>query len=76
MKEYIVREYEPKDYINVEKNMTLNDVIDCLRYIDRGYVPNYSYTGDEGDFERCKLHMAIDKAIKIIKNKIESEGLQ
>ena len=72
MIEYTVRNYDMADYENAKKSMTPDDVINCLEYIKRGYVPDYNFTGSEDDFERYKLHMAICKAIEIIKDSAES----
>ena len=73
MKEYTIRTYDMEDYEDARDNMTPNDIADYLVYINRGYVPDYNFTGDEGDFERYKLHIAISKAIEIIRNKAEGE---
>lgn len=70
MKEYTytVREYDMEDYKAASDNMTLDDVVNYLAYIKRGYVPDYNFTGNEDDFERYKLHMALSKAMEIVKN--------
>ena len=73
MKEYTVREYDMEDYEDARDSMTIDDIINHLAYVKRGYVPDYNFTGGEDDFERYKLHIAISKAIEIIKNKAESE---
>lgn len=73
MKEYTIRKYDMEDYENARDSMTPNDIVNLLAYIKRGYVADYSFTGDEDDFERYKLHIAMSKAIEIIKNKAESE---
>lgn len=72
MKEYTIRKYDMEDYEHAKHSMTPNDIVDYLTYIKRGYVPDYNFTGDEDDFERYKLHMAISKAIEIVK-KAKSE---
>lgn len=74
MREYTIRTYDMEDYEDARDSMTLDDIISHLAYVKRGYVPDYNFTGDENDFERYKLHIAISKAIEIIKNKAESEG--
>ena len=71
MIEYTIRNYDMTDYENARDSMTSNDIVNYLAYIQRGYVPDYDFTGNEDDFERYKLHMAISKAIEIIKNKEE-----
>lgn len=67
MKEYTVKKYEMKDYEKVSKEMTNEDAANLLEYIKRGYLPDYNYTGDETDFERYKLHIAMSKAIQALK---------
>ena len=74
MQEYTIRTYDIEDYENARDSMTPNDIANHLAYIGRGYVPDYNFTGDEGDFERYKMHIAISKAIEIIRNKAEGEN--
>ena len=66
MRTYTVTEYEKTDYDEYENSITIKDVIESLRYIRRGYIGDYNYTGDEDDFERFKMHMAMIKAIEIL----------
>lgn len=66
MRTYTVTEYERTDYDEYENSITIKDVIESLRHIKRGYVGDYNYTGDEDDFERFKLHMAMIKAIELL----------
>lgn len=66
MRTYTVTEYEKTDYDEYENSITIKDVIESLRYIKRGYIGDYNYTGDEYDFERFKMHMAMIKAIEIL----------
>lgn len=72
MREYLVKEYDMEDYSAARDNMTLDDIANSLAHIQRGYVGDYSFTGAEDDFERYKLHIAMSKAIDIIKNMAES----
>lgn len=69
MTEYTIRIYDMADYDNARESMTQNDIVNYLAHIQRGWIPDYNFTRDEDDFENYKLHMAIDKAIEIIKNK-------
>jgi uncharacterized damage-inducible protein DinB len=71
--EHTVRKYDMVDYEDTRVCMTLDDIVNHLAYIERGYIGDYNFTGDEDDFERYKLHIAIEKAIEIIKSKAESE---
>ena len=66
MRTYTITEYERTDYDEYENSITIKDVIESLRYIKRGYIGDYNYTGDEDDFERFKMHMAMIKAIEIL----------
>ena len=66
MKEYTVKEYEFEDYTSIGDTMTKEDIISILEYIKRGYIPDYNFTGSEDDFERCKMHTAMSKAIEAV----------
>jgi len=76
MIEYTVRNYDMEDYEIAKNSMTTDDIVNCLKYIGRGYVPDYSFSGSEDDFESYKLHMAICKAIEIIKDNAESVEIE
>lgn len=73
MRKYTVIEYDKEDYDAAEDNMTLSEVADALAYVKRGYVGDYNYTGEEDDFERFKLHVAMAKAIDIIREQAKRE---
>lgn len=73
MRKYTVVEYDKEDYDAAENNMTLSEVADALAYVKRGYVGDYDFSGEEDDFERFKLHIAISKAIDIIREKADKE---
>ena len=66
MRTYTVTEYERTDYDEYENSITIEDVIESLIYIKRGYIGDYNYTGDEDDFELFKMHTAMRKAIEIL----------
>lgn len=68
MRKYEVIEYEREDYDDYENNFTLEELIDNLKHINRGYIGDYSYTGDADDFNRFKLHMSLYKAIELLEN--------
>ena len=57
----MVIEYEMDDYDAARDNMSDSKAIDLLKRIDRGYIPDYNFTGKEDDFEYYKLHMAIQR---------------
>ena len=67
MREYTVREYDMEDYESFKQNLTDSEIVDLLEFIKRGHIGDYGFTGKEDDFERYKLHMAIMKAIDIVK---------
>lgn len=75
MRTYTVTEYEKSDYDDYENNITIGEIISNLEHIRRGYVGDYNYTGEEDDFDRFKLHMAVFKAIELL-NKIKEEAGQ
>ena len=69
MKEYTIKEYEESDYEALE-DMPIEEIVHVLEYIKCGYLPqNYYYNGTEEDYENTKLHIAMSKAIKILKEK-------
>ena len=70
MKEYTIKEYEMSDYDDYEKNVTTDEIIKNLAHINRGYIADYSFSGEEDDFERYKLHTCLYKAIKILSEKV------
>lgn len=67
MREYTVREYDAEDYNKLRDNMTVEETIDNLRKISRGWLPDYNYSGSESDYDVYKLHIAINKAISALK---------
>lgn len=66
MRTYTVTEYEQQDYDDYENNITLTEIINNLKTINRGYIGDYEFTGEEDDFERFKLHASLYKAIEIL----------
>ena len=74
MREYIVREYDKEDYDIGRDSMTITDAITRLESIDRGWLPDYNYTGNESDYEAYLNHVAMRKAIETLKDRLkESE---
>lgn len=73
MRTYTITEYEEEDYENAE-NMSIHDVIERLRQIKRGWLPDYSYShdGTEDEYERFANQMAMKRAIELLG---EYEGL-
>ena len=66
MRTYTVTEYEMEDYNNFRNNLTIEETINLLKYINRGYIGDYNFTGSEDDFDRYKLHAALYNAIEIL----------
>lgn len=66
MRTYTVTEYEMEDYDNFRNNLTIEETINLLKYINRGYIGDYNFTGSEDDFDRYKLHAALYNAIEIL----------
>lgn len=71
MRQYMVTEYDKEDYDSFEENMTNEQVVDILKDIESGYIPDYDYTGTERDFENYKLHAALWKAVEVLGGMIE-----
>lgn len=67
MRTYTVTEYEMSDYDEYKENITIDNIIDSLEYVKRGYISDYNYTGEEDDFEVFKIHMAIRKVVELLK---------
>lgn len=67
MRTYTITEYEEEDYEYAE-NMGIHDVIERLRQIKRGWLPDYSYDhdGTEDDYERFANQMAMSRAIELL----------
>lgn len=66
MRKYTVTEYEQQDYDDYRNNITVDEVISNLKRINRGYIGDYDFTGEEDDFKRYKLHTSIYKAIELL----------
>ena len=66
MRKYTATEYEQQDYDDYRNNITIDEVISNLKHINRGYIGDYDFTGEEDDFERYKLHTSICKAIELL----------
>lgn len=51
--------------------MSIEEIVHVLKRIKRGYLPqDYIYYNDtEEDYENTELHIAMSKAIKILKKK-------
>ena len=73
MRTYTITEYEQSDYDDYEKNVTIDEIIENLARINRGYIADYSFSGEEDDFERYKLHTCLYKVIKLLKTMIGEE---
>lgn len=66
MRKYTVTEYEQQDYDDYRNNITVDEVISNLKHINRRYIGDYDFTGEEDDFKRYKLHASIYKAIELL----------
>ena len=67
MRTYTVTEYDREDYDTVREDMTNDEAIRLLEHIDRGWIPDYNFTGTEDDFQNYKLHRALYKAMDALK---------
>lgn len=66
MKTYTVTEYEREDYDRVREEMTNQEAIQLLDRIERGWIPDYDFSGGENDFDNYKLHVALYKAMEVL----------
>ena len=73
MREYTVREYDKDDYDIGRDSMTDADAIARLESINRGWLPDYNYTGDESDYEAYLNHVAMWKAIDVLKDRLKEK---
>lgn len=71
MRTYTVTEYDEEDYENYRNNLTIEETINTLERIRRGWIADYNFTGTEDDFERYKLHAALYNAIEILQKRGE-----
>lgn len=66
MKTYTVTEYEREDYDRVREEMTNQEAIQLLDRIERGWIPDYDFSGSEDDFDKYTLHVALYKAMEVL----------
>ena len=69
MRTYTVTEYDKEDYEEFKNNLTDKRAIELLEQISRGWLPDYNFTGEEGDFENYCLHQAIYRAIEALEER-------
>ena len=62
MRQYTVPEYDIEDYDNFMNSLNDEKVADILDRISDSWIGKYSFTGDENDFEKYALHMALQYA--------------
>jgi hypothetical protein len=67
VKTYKITEYEMIDYTAFRDGITVDEVLNGLAKIARGWLPDYNFTMTESDFEAYKNQMIMCKAIEIIK---------
>lgn len=66
MKTYTVIEYEMEDYDAFRDGLSNAEAASLLSSIERGWIPDYNFTGTESDFENYKLHAALYRAIEVL----------
>ena len=64
MRNNTVVEYDKEDYDKVEDELTIDKVIERLKRIARGWLPDYNFTGKENDYENYVNQMTMAKAIE------------
>jgi len=69
----MTRKYDTSDYDFGRDSMTNTDVIARLERIDRGWIPDWNYTGEKDDYENYLDHVAVWKAIEALKDKVEKD---
>ena len=74
MREYVVREYDKEDYEKARAEMTEEKALETLESIERGWLPDYNYSGEESDYDNFVLHLAMWKAQKVLQEKINGKG--
>ena len=67
MRTYTITEYEEEDYKRAE-HMEIDEVINRLATIARGWLPDYSYNhdGTEDDYEKFANQMAMIRAQELL----------
>ena len=73
MNEYVVRVHNMADYESFKNNLTKEEVINRLKIIKRGCLPDYSFSGDELDFECYQNQMIMKKAIELLEQQGENK---
>lgn len=71
MKKYTVTKYEIEDYDDQEnkiEEMSNQELATHIRYLARGWLPDYNFTGDESDFEYHRDQMIMNRVANILEN--------
>lgn len=83
MKRYEVVEYDHSDCEEYRKNITIDEAIELLEYLEGNWMPSrpsvaYSETAtcDEHDFELFKACVAVDYAIRELKQERERRNAE
>lgn len=71
MTEYTVREYDKEDYEVARETMTDEKALELVERIDRGWLPDYNFTGKEDDYENYLLHMALNRAEDALRERLK-----
>ena len=59
--------YSMVDYEKHE-DMTVDEIIANLKYLDRGYIGSYNFSGTELDLERYQMHSTIRNTINLLED--------
>ncbi len=62
--------YNMENYNAIKENMTNEEAAHFLEIINRGYIPDYQFNGSEDDYYNYCLHIAIRKAISLLKGEV------
>ena len=69
MRTYTVTEYDKEDYDAQSKEiqkMTNDELAQEIRNIARGWLPDYSYTGKENDFENHRRQIIMSRVATML----------
>lgn len=66
--------YDKKDYDELKENMDTKEAIEILKHIERGHIGDYNFTGDEDDYYRYRLHVALWRAMDALEKVGETDG--
>ena len=64
---HTITTYDMEDYNKIKETMTNEEAALFLEIVKRGYISDYGFSGTEEDYESYCYHVAIRKAIDLLK---------